>query len=571
MEAGYDRGLPTSALQGGGAGGRASEHIQLDVNLPAPAQPHLRQQQQLRSQQQQQSVSSGGSTRSAASSSVPARRPKRKSMPRLENLLPPVHITEEQKAELKQAAENRIASMLTRCQAAWDGTDGIFEEPEVWKLHSSKPNLSVYRRRSKSALQYHPFVATGHIITPRDNAFMQYTKTVTNKLGEKILVKVGSLRFVRSELSLIYMYHYDPKAKEVQVFCEGNIDPAGRSRSMVANLNLSLFAPVIVNLASIADAKFITKHGIIFPHGTAGAGKMSVALSVSTHIASPIAASTRADSLVSHLTASWVPDRERKACYVCFKSFGLLWRHRHHCRMCGEVMCSQCTTALPLVAPPEFDATEDANFPLQNQPAKKKLEDSNRHGFPVVNLFKFCKKCIFMVRQERRAMAASVGDYYFTEGMLRHREQMQAAFAGRYLPPFADDDGASGFPDDDESIVDDVQYSQRIEKLRQEHMAREKQKLRDQQQQRNGDADTDASASVRLFDDEEFASVGSSYRKQSIASSDVSFDFDNLFVTDPRTLASLKMASERDDLGAFPSSVAGAPGVPLASNDSPAP
>ncbi|TYZ63905.1 hypothetical protein PybrP1_012152 [[Pythium] brassicae (nom. inval.)] len=438
------------------AGGqRASEPLLLDFDLPSPGHKHV--------------AKTSDTTSNGCEAGAPATRPKRKSMPRLDSLLPPVRITEEQKAGLKQAAEERIASMLTRCQAAWDGTHGIFEDPKVWKMHSSKPNLVVYRRRSKSAAQYHPFVATGRvpgitlqdIISPRDNAFMQYTKTVTNKLGEKILVKVveslpesivpllpdqGSLRFVRSELSLIYI--------------------------VVANVNLSLFVPVIVNLDSIADAKFITKHGLIFPHDTAGAGKMSIALS-------------------------------RKACYVCFKSFGMLRRHRHHCRMCGE-----------------FDAAENTHFPLQNQPVKKKLEDSNRHGFPVVNLFKFCKKCIFM---------------------------MQAAFAGRY-------------------------YSRRIEKLRQEHMEREKQKLRDQHRSALAMVHGDRT-SVQLFDESDFSSSESSSRKMTLPSSDdASFDFDGLVLTDAATLRGLAENNHCSTNGAKDStvnSVAAAPSAaPLRRNTS---
>ncbi|KAJ0389172.1 hypothetical protein P43SY_010323 [Pythium insidiosum] len=39
--------------------------------------------------------------------------------------------------------------------------------------------------------------------------------------------------------------------------------------------------------------------------------------------------------------SSWVPDSLRKSCYVCTRSFGPT-RHRHHCRLCGEVVCKKC-------------------------------------------------------------------------------------------------------------------------------------------------------------------------------------------------------------------------------------
>ncbi|TMW58005.1 hypothetical protein Poli38472_013479 [Pythium oligandrum] len=36
----------------------------------------------------------------------------------------------------------------------------------------------------------------------------------------------------------------------------------------------------------------------------------------------------------------WVRDEHRKSCVVCLKPFGL--RRKHHCRNCGEVVCSTC-------------------------------------------------------------------------------------------------------------------------------------------------------------------------------------------------------------------------------------
>jgi hypothetical protein len=258
--------------------------------------------------------------------------------------------------------------------------------------------------------------------------------------------------------------------------------------------------------------------------------------------------SARTDSMMSHITAaSWVPDHQRKACFVCFKSFGLMRRHRHHCRMCGEVMCSKCMVTLPLVAPPMFDAEKDAHFPLQNLPASKKLEDSNQHGFPVVNTFKFCKKCILAARQERRAMVAGVGDYYFNEGMMRHYEQMRAGLGfGGGDNQLGGEDGEQVHhddeldDDDDYDIEDDETYSQRIEKLRQEHMAREKQKNLARAQSHHAYR---SSSNVRLFEEEEdnendtkAAAPAALVNQQQCDANDseASYNFDNLLVTDTK-------------------------------------
>lgn len=48
--------------------------------------------------------------------------------------------------------------------------------------------------------------------------------------------------------------------------------------------------------------------------------------------------------LVQHLVdpKDWVADHARSLCNVCTRAFGT-FRRKHHCRMCGEVVCSNCT------------------------------------------------------------------------------------------------------------------------------------------------------------------------------------------------------------------------------------
>ncbi|TDH65797.1 hypothetical protein CCR75_007196 [Bremia lactucae] len=41
-------------------------------------------------------------------------------------------------------------------------------------------------------------------------------------------------------------------------------------------------------------------------------------------------------------STDWVPDHVRNLCYVCTRPFGS-FRRKHHCRMCGEVVCNNCT------------------------------------------------------------------------------------------------------------------------------------------------------------------------------------------------------------------------------------
>ena len=37
----------------------------------------------------------------------------------------------------------------------------------------------------------------------------------------------------------------------------------------------------------------------------------------------------------------WMPDESVKECYECGLPFYAL-RRRHHCRVCGQIMCSKC-------------------------------------------------------------------------------------------------------------------------------------------------------------------------------------------------------------------------------------
>ncbi|CAI5729354.1 unnamed protein product [Peronospora farinosa] len=38
----------------------------------------------------------------------------------------------------------------------------------------------------------------------------------------------------------------------------------------------------------------------------------------------------------------WVKNEDRAYCVICWKSFNALFRRRHHCRLCGEVICGTC-------------------------------------------------------------------------------------------------------------------------------------------------------------------------------------------------------------------------------------
>ncbi|KAF0746177.1 hypothetical protein AaE_008224 [Aphanomyces astaci] len=46
----------------------------------------------------------------------------------------------------------------------------------------------------------------------------------------------------------------------------------------------------------------------------------------------------------------WIPDDARTTCAMCNERFSL-FRHKHHCRTCGDVVCMDCVTKKVAVSP----------------------------------------------------------------------------------------------------------------------------------------------------------------------------------------------------------------------------
>ncbi|KAG2999579.1 hypothetical protein JG687_00011340 [Phytophthora cactorum] len=205
------------------------------------------------------------------------------------------------------------------------------------------------------------------VFSCRDTLVAEFSKTMEDAKGQKVLVKVqqsvnmadcnGNERnfgFSRTSGTWFWLFRsMGPSSGKVDVsmFSEDRFDGNRNTPSWFANRVVSTLFNVTIHHATAADAKFLVR------------GRMIT-------------------------DKAWVPNNERPACSVCFKSFNLL-RSRHHCRVCAEIMCGACTIELGIQSsklPPGMLPETGSSF--------------------IVSVEKFCLKCINKARQERRSALA---------------------------------------------------------------------------------------------------------------------------------------------------------------------
>ncbi|KAL4175640.1 hypothetical protein KRP22_000603 [Phytophthora ramorum] len=76
----------------------------------------------------------------------------------------------------------------------------------------------------------------------------------------------------------------------------------------------------------------------------------------------------------------WMPDHLCKVCYDCSAAFSL-FRRRHHCRLCGQIFCYECSNNFVSGAPHGFPGTiRVCKFCHQFADAARKKEKENDHG-----------------------------------------------------------------------------------------------------------------------------------------------------------------------------------------------
>lgn len=96
----------------------------------------------------------------------------------------------------------------------------------------------------------------------------------------------------------------------------------------------------------------------------------------------------------------WIPDSEVKNCPFCGRSFGMT-RRRHHCRLCGGIMCDRCSHFLThayakkLTNPAfNFDSGREAGF-LKRSSSNSSLNSLfSTEGDPHLRVCQECRKLL---------------------------------------------------------------------------------------------------------------------------------------------------------------------------------
>lgn len=106
-------------------------------------------------------------------------------------------------------------------------------------------------------------------------------------------------------------------------------------------------------------------------------------------------------------TSAWVKDKERRFCVLCNKRFSPIFRRRHHCRTCGEVICWACSSTIRV---PSISFTH-------NDTGKQVL---SRHQ-PSIRV---CSKCVVSHHRSKSGRELS-NQEDFKDWIKRSTEQQQ--------------------------------------------------------------------------------------------------------------------------------------------------
>ncbi|DAZ95559.1 TPA: hypothetical protein N0F65_005875, partial [Lagenidium giganteum] len=154
------------------------------------------------------------------------------------------------------------------------------------------------------------------ILPKRDNCFLEYMTyrkdTQGRDVGVRVMLPVSipecpdmleSMKVKRMGATIVNIVReVEGRPGAMNIFLMGQVDFRD---NYVTNSYYRSYLNVLRNMATYVDSKRLSRHGLLS-------------------------------------RAHWVPNHFRRSCSVCFRAFNMT-RHRHHCRLCGDIVCRKCS------------------------------------------------------------------------------------------------------------------------------------------------------------------------------------------------------------------------------------
>lgn len=159
---------------------------------------------------------------------------------------------------------------------------------------------------------------------------------------------------------------------------------------------------------------------------------------------------------------AWVPDSRADRCMSCSESF-VIWRRKHHCRLCGRVVCWSCSTRKFVIAGYEegkedtiaraCDACYESTFP--ETPDEEEIEvnrpDADGEGLTAH---------VSSAKEHRRMSTISVRSSSVGSAHVQHNGNLQSPCAGGLVCFAAGSDTAPDSPTTPEEVNERLRCSE---------------------------------------------------------------------------------------------------------------
>jgi hypothetical protein len=201
------------------------------------------------------------------------------------------------------------------------------------------------------------FVAVASVEAPECPPFPGFLRVARVRMQRTLIVRATDATLATSEL-----------------FIMGESDDARSASSLAVNARLRVLMTVMNDVSLVIDSQNLVKQTLIPQR-------------------------------------PWIPDGARIACSICSREFHFFKRRRHHCRLCGELVCKTCyvlrtvpcgdfaITASAAMANEDGHAAFPLLVPARTRPQRAVTDNQKRQeDLSEVETTKFCVRCVMGLR-----------------------------------------------------------------------------------------------------------------------------------------------------------------------------